>query len=79
MIHYSCDRCGRVLDPDEDLRYVVNMEVYAAADPLCVEDEDDDRDHLLEIHEILERMDDVVDDVIAALTGKRVQFAAGEA
>jgi hypothetical protein len=32
------------------------MEVYAAIDPLGAQEEDDDRDHLLEIHEILERL-----------------------
>jgi hypothetical protein len=45
-----------LIDPEEDLRYVVKIEVYAALDP--VEDADDDRDNLLEMHEILERMDD---------------------
>jgi hypothetical protein len=56
MIHHSCDLCKRLIDPEEDLRYVVKIEVYAALDP--VEDADDDRDNLLEMHEILERMDD---------------------
>ena len=56
MIRYSCDRCGRPIDPEQDVRYVVKMEVYAAIDPLCAQEEDDDRDHLLEIHEILERL-----------------------
>ena len=59
MIHYTCDRCRRVLDPAEALRYVVKMEVYAVMD--AVDDEnapEDDRDHLLEVHEILERADD---------------------
>ena len=55
MIHYSCDRCKRVLDPQEDLRYVVRLEVYAAMEPIDEDDVEDDRDNLLEIHEILER------------------------
>jgi len=58
MIHYSCDRCKRVLDTDEDLRYVVKLEVYAALEPLDMDEVEDDRDHLLEIEEILERIDD---------------------
>ena len=58
MIHYSCDRCKRILDPAEDLRYVVTMEVQAAMDPLEVDEPEDDRDHLLEIQEILERLED---------------------
>jgi hypothetical protein len=55
MIHYSCDLCKRPLDED-DLRYVVKLEVYAAFDPLKLEE--DDRDNMQELHEILERLDD---------------------
>jgi len=55
MIRYSCDICKRDLDP-EDLRYVVKVEVYAAFDPIVVED--DDRDHLEEIQDILQRLED---------------------
>jgi len=57
MIRYSCDLCKRDLDPEEDLRYVVKIEVYAAFDPVATEEEDD-RDHLQEIQDILERLDD---------------------
>jgi hypothetical protein len=58
MIHYSCDRCKRVLDSQNDLRYVVRLEVQAVMDPLNDCESDDDRDHLMEIEEILERVDD---------------------
>lgn len=63
MIHYTCDCCKRVLDPD-DLRYVVKMEVYAAFDPLAVDDADDDRDHLQEIQEILQRSEEANDPAV---------------
>jgi hypothetical protein len=71
MVHHSCDLCKRLIDPEEDLRYVVKIEVYAALDPVDVA-ADDDRDNLLEMHEILERMDDaesgaVGDDVYQTL------------
>ena len=59
MIHFSCDRCKRVLDPDDDLRYVVKLEVHAAMEPVDADDLDDDRDHLLEIHEMLESVEDL--------------------
>ena len=49
MIHYSCDRCKRVLDPQNDLRYTVRIEVQAVMDPLNDYELDDDRDHLMEI------------------------------
>lgn len=57
MIHYTCDCCKRRIDAADELRYIVRLEVYAALDP--AEDEaDDDRDHLQEIQEVLERLDD---------------------
>ncbi|MCA9153976.1 MAG: hypothetical protein R3C99_08290 [Pirellulaceae bacterium] len=58
MIHYSCDRCKRMMDPDEDQRYVVRIEVHAAMEPLDLDELEDDRDHLMEIQEILERLED---------------------
>jgi hypothetical protein len=65
MIHYSCDRCKRPLSPTEELRYVVTMEVQAAMEPLDVDELEDDRDHLLEIQEILERLEDTESEMIA--------------
>ncbi len=64
MLHYSCDLCKRPLDSANELRYVVKLEVYAAFDPLQVDDAEDDRDNLQELHEILERMDDAADEAI---------------
>ena len=58
MIHFSCDRCNRLLDPENDIRYVVRMEVRAVMDCADAGDIDEDRDYLLEIEEILERLSD---------------------
>ena len=55
MIHYTCDGCRRAIDPAEELRYVVKMEIYAAMEPIGGDELEDDRDHLMEVHEILER------------------------
>lgn len=58
MIHYTCDRCKRTIDPEDELRYSVQMEVravFGTGDGCCAEEEED---HLLELHEILERMED---------------------
>ena len=63
MIHYTCDGCHRPLNPERDLRYVVKMEVYASLDPTDME-LDEDRDHLEEIQDILERLDDAESDEI---------------
>jgi hypothetical protein len=67
--------CGRELDPREDLRYVVRMEVYAAFDPMVAEEEDpNDRDHLEEIQEILERMRDSDDPQIGDDVYQQMRF-----
>jgi hypothetical protein len=74
MIRYSCDLCKRDLDPEEDLRYVVKMEVYAAFDPVVTDDEDDDRDHLQEIQDILERLEDAENDQIGDDVYQQLRF-----
>jgi hypothetical protein len=57
MIHYSCDRCRRTIDNEDELRYVVRIEVQASIGTIH-EEADNDRDHLLEVHEILEHAED---------------------
>ena len=57
MIHYSCDRCKRTIDIAHEMRHVVKIEVQVALDGPTTDERDDDRDHLLEIHEMLESMD----------------------
>ena len=56
MIHYSCDRCKSPIEQHE-FRYIVKIEIQATIkngpQPL-----DEDRDHLVEIEEILDRMDE---------------------
>ena len=64
MIRYTCDLCKRDLDPQHDLRYKVKIEIAAVFDPID-ESPDDDRDHLQEIHDMLERMEDAEDEEIA--------------
>ena len=74
MIRYSCDVCKRDLDPQEDLRYVVKMEVYAAFDPTAADEEDDDRDHLQEIQGILERLEQTENDQIGEEVYQQMRF-----
>ena len=57
MIHYSCDRCKRAIDPAHELRYVVRLEIEAAIEQLSG-DIEDDVDRLQELEEILESSDD---------------------
>jgi hypothetical protein len=64
MIHFTCDRCNRVIDLEQELRYVVRMEIEAVMDPIHDAEPDDDRDHLLEIDEILDRVETDADEAI---------------
>ena len=41
MIHYNCDMCGKSLVPEDDDRYVVKVEIYAACDSMEVDDDED--------------------------------------
>ncbi len=58
MIHYCCDVCQRTIDSENELRYVVRMEVYAAMDASADREDAGDRDHLEEIQDILQRVED---------------------
>jgi hypothetical protein len=62
------------LDAQNDLRYVVRMEVYAAFDPVASDGEEDDRDHLQEVQDILERMEDVESDQIGEDVYQQLRF-----
>jgi hypothetical protein len=53
-----------MIDPQDELRYVVKLEICAAMDPVDAADIEDDRDHLLEVNEILERLEAEEDDNI---------------
>lgn len=57
MIRYSCDLCRRELDPADDVRYVIKIDVSAALDPQDCDEPDDDRDHLQEINELLQHLE----------------------
>jgi len=74
MIHHSCDRCKRVIDPVDDVRYVVRMEMQGIVDTSAAEEADDDRDHLLEIHEILERLEDEESELVGEDVYQRQRF-----
>lgn len=65
MIHHSCDRCQRLIDTDDEMRYVVRLEVQAQMGGNAFGVDEEERDHLLEIHEILERHDDQNDPLIS--------------
>lgn len=56
MIKLACDICGKTLLLDEDVRYVVDIRVFAAADPMELTADDLKRDLRRELRELVERM-----------------------
>ena len=55
MLHFSCDLCGQQLG---ERRYVAKLEVYPAFDPEEIDEDDLDADHLQEIAQMLEEMEE---------------------
>ena len=75
MIHYACDRCGRPIDPSEEMRYVVRLEIEAVMEPIDGDSlNDDDRDHLMELDEILDNADDLENPLIGEDVYDRKRF-----
>jgi len=63
MLHYSCDLCKRPIDVPAEMRHVVKIEVFAAADDESLrQDGDDDTlgdaDHLDDMQDLLASIDD---------------------
>ena len=56
MAGFCCDRCGKPLLVDSDVRYVVDIRVFAAYDPMELTGEDIARDHLAEIRKLNRRL-----------------------
>ncbi|MGE0605888.1 MAG: hypothetical protein AB7O62_02090 [Pirellulales bacterium] len=73
MVHYTCDRCKREIDSDE-LRYTVKLEMSAAFDPLAADEQDDDRDHLREIQNILEQLDNSQEEEVCDEIHQEMKF-----
>ncbi len=64
MIHYSCDRCKRIIN-DQEVRYVLKLEARATIDH-SDSFEIDDSEQLEAIYETLERFgedDSIVDEI----------------
>lgn len=56
MSGFVCDRCGKPLLVDEDVRYILKMEVYAAYDPMELTSQDLAGDRRKELAELIEKM-----------------------
>lgn len=61
MIHYTCDRCKRAINPVSDVRYQIKMEVQPIGEP-CDDLPGEDVDSLSELHQLLEGLQDSDED-----------------
>jgi hypothetical protein len=57
MINFNCDMCGKPLLVQEDVRYVVKIEVFAAYDTMEITEEDIREDHSEEMCRLCEQME----------------------
>ena len=55
MIHYTCDRCKRTIDPETEIRYVVEIDVRMASVAMPMDEPFEDLDQLAELHDQLQR------------------------
>ncbi|MDG2012759.1 MAG: hypothetical protein P8J33_04605 [Pirellulaceae bacterium] len=58
MIHYTCDRCKKAINTDLDFRYEVNIVTQVVLDGPDVAGGEVDHDHLSEVDEMLQRIDE---------------------
>ncbi len=63
-----------MIDPSDELRYVVRMEVYAAMDIAEIDECDDDRNYLAEVQEIIQRGEDAESDRIGDDVYQQLRF-----
>lgn len=71
MLHFSCDLCGHRLG---DRRFVAKLETYPAFDPDAFEEDDLDADHLQELSEIIEHMEETGETGIEQCSTKTFRF-----
>ena len=75
MQHFSCDVCGKHLRPDDERRYVVEMEVFAAHDPAELTEDDLDQDHMDEISQLLQEQEELgIEPEAPAATFKKLRY-----
>ncbi|MBM4011191.1 MAG: hypothetical protein ACKO4Z_01295 [Planctomycetota bacterium] len=60
MLHYSCDACKRPIEAASGGRHVVKIEVFPAIEdgPCPCDGDHDDADHLEDVQDLLERIDE---------------------
>lgn len=58
MFQVTCDLCGKLLRPGDDLHYVVKIEVFTAQDPAEITEADLEEDHMEAVSQLLRDMED---------------------
>lgn len=74
MIHYSCDRCKRMIDPAKELRHVVRVEVQTILEPPPPGESEEDGDPMLEFDELLDSLDLDEADLLADELPQQMRF-----
>ncbi len=72
MIHYTCDLCAGDLQGDQ--RYVVNMDVFAAQDPAELTEDDLDEDHMEEVSQQIQEMEENAEEPDLSPTTKQFRY-----
>jgi hypothetical protein len=69
-----CDMCGKELLTDEDTRYVVKIQVYAAYDPMELTADDVARDRSNELAELLRQLESMNADELEDQVARCFEF-----
>ncbi len=74
MIRYRCDKCGCPLNANDPRRFILKMEVYAAAAPLEFNKNDLAKDRTEEIERLVEQLSNADPDEIENQTYRILRF-----
>ena len=74
MIRYRCDKCGCTMTANDPRRFILKMEVYAAAAPIEFNESDAGRDHTAEIRRLVEQLSNADPDEIEDQTYRSLRF-----
>ena len=74
MIRYRCDKCGCEMTANDPRRFVVKLEIYAAAAPLEFAQDELARDHTQEIQQLVDELHHANPDEVEDQTYRVLRF-----
>ena len=74
MIRYRCDKCGCDMTANDPRRFIVKLEIFAAAAPLEFNENDLAKDHTEGINRLLEQLANADPDEIEDQTYRTLRF-----